>query len=97
MKELVFDWDPKKDKTNRKKHGVSFADAAACFYDANALVFRDPEHSDEEDRFILLGLNMKMGVLVVCHCYREEETLVRIISARTADSEEETDYWNANL
>lgn len=93
MNELEFDWDSKKDKSNTKKHGVSFEDAKAAFYDETAIVYHDPDNSEEEDRFILLGLSIRAGVLVVCHCLRDEEAVIRIISARQADKQEESDYW----
>jgi hypothetical protein len=93
MAELAFEWDSKKDTANIKKHGVSFEEARTVFYDENALLFFDPDHSDDEDRFILLGLSLKPRVLVVCHCFRESETVVRLISARKADHEEEQEYW----
>jgi uncharacterized DUF497 family protein len=63
------------------------------FYDEGAIQFYDPDHSDEEERFILLGLSLKPQVLVVCHCFRKSETVVRIISARKADKDEEQAYW----
>ena len=94
MKQLEFEWDKKKEKTNAKKHGVSFDEARTVFYDEQAIQFFDPEHSDEEDRFILLGTSFKLKTLVVCHCFREDETKIRIISARKADSEEEQVYWS---
>jgi len=93
MSELAFEWDSKKDTANIKKHGVSFEEARTVFYDENAIQFFDPDHSDDEDRFILLGLSLKPRVLVVCHCFRERETVVRLISARKADQEEEQEYW----
>jgi len=93
MSELRFEWDPKKEKANAKKHGVSFEDAKTAFLDETAMVFHDPDHSDEEDRFILLGMSVQAGVLVVCHCVRDSESVVRIISARQADNQEEIDYW----
>jgi uncharacterized DUF497 family protein len=93
MNELQFEWDQKKEKTNVKKHGVSFEEARTVFYDEYAMQFYDPDHSDEEDRFILLGLSLKPQVLVVCHCFRESEMVVRIISARKADKDEEREYW----
>ena len=93
MPDLKFEWDPKKDKSNAKKHGVSFEEAQTTFYDDQAIVFDDPDHSDEEDRFILLGINHKLNTLIVCHCYREKETIIRIISARKAHKEEEQYYW----
>ena len=94
MKKLKFEWDAKKDKANSKKHGVSFEEAQTVFYDEYAIQFFDPEHSETEDRFILLGTSFKTNTLVVCHCFREEETKVRIISARKADKSEEEAYWS---
>ncbi len=93
MKGLRIEWDEKKGKANQRKHGVSFEEARTVFYDEHAIQFYDPDHPDEEDRFILLGLSFKPQVLVVCHCFRESETLVRIISARRADKDEEREYW----
>ena len=93
MAEIVFEWDDKKDKTNKRKHGVSFEEARTAFYDENAIQYFDPDHSDEEDRFILLGISYQLKVLVVCHCFRESDSVIRIISARKADKEEEYEYW----
>ncbi len=94
MKQLVFEWDPRKDKSNTKKHGVSFEEARTVFYDEYAIQFFDPEHSDSEDRFLLLGSSFNLKTLVVCHCFRKEETVIRIISARKADKDEEQFYWS---
>ena len=93
MKELRFEWDDRKEKTNIKKHGISFDEARTVFYDENAVQFFDPDHSEDEDRFILLGISFKLRALVVCHCFRKSETVVRIISARKADKDEEHEYW----
>jgi uncharacterized DUF497 family protein len=93
MDELSFRWDPKKEKLNIKKHGVSFNEASTAFYDEQAIQFFDPDHSEEEDRFILMGVSFKLRVLVVCHCYRESEEIVRLISARKANTNEEQEYW----
>ena len=93
MIELRFEWDDGKEKTNITKHGVSFEEARTAFYDENAIQFFDPDHSEHEDRFILLGLSFKLGILVVCHCFRESETVVRLFSARKADKDEEREYW----
>ncbi len=90
---LEFEWDARKAKSNEKKHDVSFDEAKSAFFDDQAIVFFDPDHSDEEDRFLLLGTSYKLNQLVVCHCFREEETKVRIISARKADEEEANAYW----
>ena len=94
MKHLVFEWDKKKEKTNIRKHGVSFEAARTAFNDENAIRFLDPDHSEDEDRFILLGTSYKLNTLVVCHCFREDEAIVRIISARKANSDESKTYWD---
>ena len=94
MDSLQFTWDSKKDTANTKKHGVSFNEARSVFYDEYAIQFFDPDHSDSEDRFILLGTSHLLNILVVCHCFREDETVIRIISARKADAEEEQVYWS---
>ena len=93
MKGLKFEWDKRKENANKKKHGISFDEARTVFYDENAIQFYDPDHSSEEDRFILLGASHTLNTLVVCHCFREEETTVRIISARKADNDEAKVYW----
>lgn len=95
MNTLRFEWDHAKNRTNIKKHNVSFVEAKSAFYDEQAIVFPDPDHSDDEERFILLGLSEKARILVVCHCFRMRETVIRIISARKADAEEECDYWSS--
>jgi len=94
MEGLCFTWDSRKNRTNRAKHGVSFEEAQTAFLDENAKVYFDPDHSEEEDRFVLLGISFQLRVLVVCHCFRESETLVRIVSARKADKREQEDYWS---
>ncbi len=91
---IKFEWNSTKAASNKKKHDVSFEEAQSVFYDEHAIQFYDPEHSKSEDRFILLGISFKLNTLVVCHCFRREETIVRIISARKADKEEERDYWS---
>jgi uncharacterized protein len=93
MAEIIFEWDNKKEKTNKRKHGISFEEARTAFYDENAIQYFDPDHSDEEDRFILLGISFTLKVLVVCHCFRENDSVIRIISARKADKDEESEYW----
>ena len=90
--DLVFEWDEGKNNANRKKHGISFEEARSAFLDENARVLPDLEHSNDEDRFVLLGLSISLGILVVCHCYRQEESVIRIISARKADREEQDAY-----
>ncbi len=92
MEMLSFEWDPNKDLINRRKHGVSFEEAATVFQDVNALVIDDPEHSEEEERFIILGYSLRAYLLVVCHCYRASESIIRIISARKATTNETRQY-----
>ena len=94
MNGLRFVWDAGKNLANRRKHGVSFEEAQTAFHDENAMVYFDPDHSEEEDRFILLGMSFQLRVLVVCHCYREGESVIRIISARKADKREQETYWS---
>jgi uncharacterized DUF497 family protein len=90
---LTFDWDKEKSTSNRAKHGISFEEAQTVFLDENALLIHDPDHSAGEDRFILLGLSVKFRVLVVCHCYRKSNEVIRIISARKATRTEQNRYW----
>ena len=92
MDRLRFAWDENKNKANRRKHGVSFEEAQAVFSDESAIEFFDPDHSEEEDRFLLLGLSFRLRVLVVCHCYRGSQGIIRIISARKATLKERTHY-----
>jgi uncharacterized DUF497 family protein len=97
MAPLRFEWDPRKEAANRRKHGISFEEAATVFADEQALVIDDPDHADEEERFVLLGLSSALRTLVVCHCYRESEAIIRIISARKATKSERAEYtsrWN---
>ncbi|HHL19318.1 MAG TPA: BrnT family toxin [Thiothrix sp.] len=94
MKIMKFEWDKKKATVNIKKHGVSFEEAQTAFHDEYAIQFFDPDHSENEDRYILLGASLKLKTLIVCHCYREEETVIRIISARKADNDETHAYWS---
>jgi uncharacterized protein len=92
MSPLRFEWDPRKAAANRRKHGVSFEDAQSVFADERARLIDDPDHSEEEDRFVLLGLSSSLRLLVVAHCYRTEGNVIRIISARKATREEQADY-----
>ena len=92
MDGLKFEWDRRKDASNRKKHGISFAEAKTAFFDENARFMADTDHSEEEDRFVLLGLSSQLRLLVVCHCYREDADLIRIISARKANRSERHEY-----
>lgn len=89
---LQFDWDDNKNEINKAKHGVSFEEACTTFYDENAVMIADPEHSQEEERFILLGFSAMARMLMVCHCYRGADDIVRIISARKASKREIQQY-----
>ncbi len=93
---LRFDWDERKNKANRTKHGVWFEEAQSVFNDPHLRVFHDPEHSEEEERFVLLGLSSAGRLLVVVHCYRESDSVVRIISARKA-VKKETRFYEEGL
>ncbi len=92
MDKIRFEWDKNKERINRRKHGISFEEAKSVFYDDAALVIDDPEHSEEEERFIILGLSNRANMLVVCHCCRASETVIRIISARKATKTEAAFY-----
>ena len=97
MKRLRFEWDERKATANRRKHGVSFAEARTVFYDENALMRPDEGHSEDEDRFVLLGLSAQLRTPVVCHCYRQQEEVIRIISARKANSFERGQYEDRRM
>lgn len=92
MDTMRFEWDKNKNEVNRKKHKISFEEAKTVFYDEEALVIDDPEHSQEEERFIILGLSQKANLLVVCHCFRASDAVIRIISARKATKSETKQY-----
>lgn len=93
METIRFEWDENKNQINQTKHKISFDEAKTVFYDEEALVIDDPEHSEEEERFIILGLSYKTNLLVVCHCYRESDTVIRLISARKATKNETRQYY----
>lgn len=90
--DVEFEWNEWKGFQNKKKHNVSFEEAETVFLDENAILIHDPEHSDEEDRFIILGLSAAARLLVVCHCFRRKNSLIRIISARKAVKKESIQY-----
>lgn len=89
---LRFEWDPAKSAANARKHGVTFEEAESVFADDHALLIDDPDHSEAEERFVLLGLSAKLRALVVVHGYREDEAVIRIISARKATKPERQRY-----
>ena len=92
MEDLRYEWDERKNRANQRKHGVPFEEARTAFLDDYARRVSDPDHSIGEDRYILVGLSIQLRLLVVCHCYRESERVIRIISARKADPTERRDY-----
>ena len=94
MDRIKFEWDENKNRINQSKHKISFEEAKTVFYDEEALVIDDPKHSHEEDRFIILGFSKRANLLVVCHCYRKSDSVIRIISARKATKSEERQYYN---
>ncbi len=94
MQEIRFEWDENKNKINQSKHKISFEEAQTVFYDEMALVIDDPDHSEAEERFIIIGESDKANLLVVCHCYRLSDTIIRIISARKATKKETEQYYS---
>lgn len=92
MSELGFDWDKDKNKENLQKHGISFEEALTAFFDEKAARYIDPDDSGDEDRFILLGMSVKLRVLIVCHCFRDGDAVIRLILARKANKRESKDY-----
>ncbi len=93
MKPLRFSWDDRKNKTNKKKHGISFAEAQTIFFDEDAIEYYDTNHSEDEDRFLMLGLSYRIRVLVVSYCLRKEGAEIRIISSRKATKKEQGVYF----
>ena len=92
MTPLKFSWDENKALTNQQKHGISFEEAKTVFYDDYARLIADPDHSQQEERFLLLGLSEQFRLLLVCHCYRDSGGQLRIISARKANKSEQQQY-----
>ncbi len=92
MDNITFSWDEKKNELNHIKHGVSFEEAKTVFDDEFGRLISDPDHSEDEDRFVLLGLSQEIQLLMVCHCYRGKNDVIRIISARKANKSETKQY-----
>jgi uncharacterized DUF497 family protein len=92
MSSLRFEWDDRKNTANKRRNKVSFEEAVTVFSDGNALLIADPDHSDDEDRFLLLGFSLLLRLLIVVHCYREDESIIRIVSARKANKLERSQY-----
>jgi hypothetical protein len=97
MNELSFEWDPRKAASNAAKHGVTFEEAKTVFYDEDALVIPDPDHSMDEERFIIIGRSNKPRTMVVVHCFRKTGSSIRIISARRAGTKEQKPYLEKKI
>lgn len=93
MDTIVFEWDPVKNEINKKKHHISFEEAQTVFYDDNAILFDDPDHSLEEERFLIIGLTKTTKLCIVSHCYRGQDQIIRLISARKATKNEANVYY----
>lgn len=89
---MRFEWDENKNQINQHKHGISFQEAQTVFEDVYAILFDDPDHSDQEERFLLIGMSTARGVCIVSHCYRGADDIIRIISARKATRTERSVY-----
>jgi uncharacterized protein len=94
MGNIAFAWEARKARSNLLKHGISFEEAQSVFLDDNARLIDDPDHSGIEERFVLLGYSRQAECLIVSHCYREDDSVIRLISARRASSQEEQEYWS---
>ncbi|MBQ7508278.1 MAG: BrnT family toxin [Spirochaetales bacterium] len=91
---MRVEWDEKKNIVNQKKHGVSFEEARTVFFDEEGILIPDPDHSETEERFVIIGRSIQFRILIVCHCYRENDEVIRLISARKANSLERNQYIN---
>lgn len=91
---MEFEWDENKNEINKKKHGISFEDVESVFSDFSAIIFDDPDHSETEERFLIIGMSLRKGICIVSHCYRNNENIIRIISARKATKNEQLIYIN---
>lgn len=97
MSEIRFTWDPAKALENERKHGIAFDEAKTVFSDEGALLIDDPDHSADEDRFIIIGFSSNARLLTVCHCYRESDQVIRIISARKSTRTESGQYIREHM
>ena len=91
---MKFEWDEAKNRINIRKHGIAFEEATTVFYDGNAVLFDDPDHSMVEERFLIIGISAKERLCIVSHCYRGEDEVIRLISARKATRREAKTYYN---
>ncbi len=89
---MKFEWDENKNKINQKKHGIAFDEVKVIFEDDYSILFDDPDHSDDEDRFLIIGMSDNKGICIVSHCYRGADEIIRIISARKATKTERKIY-----
>lgn len=96
MDSIKFEWDNNKARRNIEKHGITFEEASTVFADEEAILFDDPEHSAKEERFLLLGMSIQAKMLIVCHCCRGANDIIRIISARKATKNEKKQYVEIN-
>jgi len=92
LSDVIFEWDESKNQSNIRKHGISFSEAMTVFDDPDVLYKLDPDHADDEDRYIVFGYSEEKRILVVCHCYRESDKIIRIYSARKATENESNQY-----
>lgn len=92
MENVKFEWDEKKNEINKKKHGLSFEEAREVFGDENAILFDDPDHSLDENRFLIIGSLKSSKICIVSHCYRDNDDIIRLISAREATKNEKRFY-----
>jgi hypothetical protein len=99
LSERNFNWNKEKNLANIRKHGIPFKEAATVFLDTNATLILDEEHTNDEDRYIIIGMSKKLKMLMVCHCYRDEDNgeVIRLISARTATKQEQELYSNGGM
>jgi uncharacterized DUF497 family protein len=97
MSKIIFEWNTAKASLNKKKHGINFDEAKSVFFDENAKIIHDPEHSEDEERFVILGLSTVARILVVIHCYQKQDSIIRIISARKATRKETIQYHGGDL
>ena len=94
---ITFEWDTKKNEINKKKHQIAFDEAKSVFNDENGIVIDDPDHSVDEDRFVIIGFSNRLKILTVCHCYRDGDEIIRIISARKATKQESQQYYQQEM
>jgi uncharacterized DUF497 family protein len=92
MNSITFSWDDRKNQTNQRKHGVTFEEAQTVFFDDNAIEYFDPDHSENEKRYLMLGLSYRLRVLIVSYSLQKNGSVIRIISARRATEDEQKDY-----